>query len=137
MERLRAVTQSDTQLKMRTAAVASAASANKVTPNRKLSRLPARYDSIASLVTSFGHYITLDIYQLQEHPNVGVVYFEQFEPPSDDIDANTYFTGISDTLFNGLNALKAAGVEKVILDISGNRGGYVAAGAIRWVCVDY
>ncbi|KAF7345502.1 hypothetical protein MVEN_01568700 [Mycena venus] len=80
-------------------------------------------------LTSFGHFVTLDIYQLAEHPKVGVVYFEQFEP-SDGTDANTYFNGISDTLFSGLNALKAAGVEKIIVDNSGNRGGFIFAGAI-------
>ncbi|KAJ7236441.1 hypothetical protein B0H12DRAFT_128022 [Mycena haematopus] len=78
---------------------------------------------------SFGHFVTLDIYQLAEHPKVGVVYFEQFEP-SDGTDANDYFNGISDTLFTGLNALKAAGVEKIIVDNSGNRGGFIFAGAI-------
>ncbi|KAJ7777128.1 hypothetical protein B0H16DRAFT_1449266 [Mycena metata] len=80
-------------------------------------------------LTSFGHFVTLDIYQLAEHPKVGVVYFEQFEP-SDGTDANSYFNGISDTLFTGLNALKAAGVEKIIVDNSGNRGGFIFAGAI-------
>ncbi|KAF8211047.1 hypothetical protein K438DRAFT_1959247 [Mycena galopus ATCC 62051] len=80
-------------------------------------------------LTSFGHFVTLDIYQLAEHPKVGVVYFEQFEP-SDGTDANDYFDGISDTLFSGLNALKAAGVEKIIVDNSGNRGGFIFAGAI-------
>ncbi|KAJ6485512.1 hypothetical protein C8R45DRAFT_274789 [Mycena sanguinolenta] len=80
-------------------------------------------------LTSFGHFVTLDIYQLEQHPKVGVVYFEQFEP-SDGTDATTYFNGISDTLFNGLTALKAAGVEKIIVDNSGNRGGFIFAGAI-------
>ncbi|KAJ7303028.1 hypothetical protein DFH08DRAFT_815332 [Mycena albidolilacea] len=79
-------------------------------------------------LTSFGHFVTLDIYQLADHPKVGVVYFQQFEP-SDGTGANTYFNGISDTLFSGLNALKAAGVEKIIVDNSGNRGGFVIAGA--------
>ncbi|KAJ7654576.1 hypothetical protein DFH06DRAFT_1202775 [Mycena polygramma] len=80
-------------------------------------------------LTSFGHFITLDIYQLAEHPKVGVVYFEQFEP-SDGTGSTDYFNGISDTLFSGLNALKAAGVEKIIVDNSGNRGGFIFAGAI-------
>ncbi|KAF8191546.1 hypothetical protein K438DRAFT_1970533 [Mycena galopus ATCC 62051] len=80
-------------------------------------------------LTSFGHFATLEIYQLAEHPKVGVIYFEQFEP-SDGTDANNYFDGISDTLFSGFNALKAAGVEKIIVDNSGNRGGYIFAGAI-------
>ncbi|KAJ7173416.1 hypothetical protein C8R46DRAFT_1215363 [Mycena filopes] len=80
-------------------------------------------------LTSFGHFVTLDIYQLAENPKVGVVYFEQFEP-SDGTGANDYFNGISDTLFTGLNALKAAGVEKIIVDNSGNRGGFIFAGAI-------
>ncbi|KAF7371141.1 hypothetical protein MSAN_00749500 [Mycena sanguinolenta] len=80
-------------------------------------------------LTSFGHFVTLDIYQLEQHPKVGVVYFEQFEP-SDGTDAETYFNGISNTLFSGLTALKAAGVEKIIVDNSGNRGGFIFAGAI-------
>ncbi|KAJ7780121.1 hypothetical protein DFH07DRAFT_1026018 [Mycena maculata] len=80
-------------------------------------------------LTSFGHFITLDIYQLAEHPKVGVVYFEQFEP-STSFNLNTYFRGISETLFTGLTALKKAGVEHVLIDISGNRGGYINAGAI-------
>ncbi|KAJ7591958.1 hypothetical protein C8J56DRAFT_1131343 [Mycena floridula] len=84
---------------------------------------------VAPNLTSFGHFVTLDIYQLQEHPKVGVVYFEQFEP-SDGTDANTYFNGISNTLFTGLTALKAAGVEKILVDNSGNRGGFIFAGAI-------
>ncbi|KAJ7114069.1 hypothetical protein C8R44DRAFT_796240 [Mycena epipterygia] len=79
-------------------------------------------------LTSFGHFVTLDIYQLAEHPKVGVVYFEQFEP-SDGTGANDYFSGISDTLFTGLTALKAAGVEHIIVDNSGNRGGFIFAGA--------
>ncbi|KAJ7483407.1 hypothetical protein FB451DRAFT_1234504 [Mycena latifolia] len=78
---------------------------------------------------SFGHFVTLDIYQLAEHPKVGVVYFEQFEP-SDGTGANDYFNGISDTLFSGLTALKAAGVEHIIVDNSGNRGGFIFGGAI-------
>ena len=49
------------------------------------------------------------------------VYFEQFEP-SDGTDALTYFNEVSSVLFDGLNALKAAGVEKVLVDNSGNRG---------------
>ncbi|KAJ7863154.1 hypothetical protein B0H13DRAFT_2282130 [Mycena leptocephala] len=73
--------------------------------------------------------VTLFNPTLAEHPKVGVVYFEQFEP-SDGTGANDYFNGISDTLFTGLNALKAAGVEKVIVDNSGNRGGFIFAGAI-------
>jgi C-terminal processing protease CtpA/Prc len=80
-------------------------------------------------VTSFGHFVTLDIYQLADNPKVGVVYFQQFEP-SDGTGSNAYFNGISDTLFSGLNALKAAGVEKIIVDNSGNRGGFIFAGAI-------
>ncbi|KAJ7498139.1 hypothetical protein B0H11DRAFT_1998840 [Mycena galericulata] len=80
-------------------------------------------------LTSFGHFVTLDIYQLAEHPKVGVVYWEQFEP-SDGTGANDYFNGISATLFTGLTALKAAGVEHILVDNSGNRGGFIFAGAI-------
>ncbi|KAF7317579.1 hypothetical protein MKEN_00844900 [Mycena kentingensis (nom. inval.)] len=78
---------------------------------------------------TFGHFVTLDIYQLEQHPKVGVVYFEQFAP-SDGTGFQEYFNGISDTLFSGLNALKAAGVEHIIIDNSGNRGGFIFAGAI-------
>ncbi|KAF7309369.1 hypothetical protein MIND_00307600 [Mycena indigotica] len=86
-------------------------------------------NTVQPTLKSFGHFITLDIYQLEQHPNVGVVYFEQFEP-SDDTGFNEYFDGISNTLFSGLTALKAAGVKHVLLDISGNRGGFIFAGAI-------
>ncbi|KAJ6580807.1 hypothetical protein B0H19DRAFT_982374 [Mycena capillaripes] len=102
-------------------------------PVRQAATSSSRLAPVANIVqpnlTSFGHFITLDIYQLAEHPKVGVVYFEQFEP-SDGTGANDYFNGISDTLFSGLNALKAAGVEKIIVDNSGNRGGFIFAGAI-------
>ncbi|KAF8129688.1 hypothetical protein K438DRAFT_1788957 [Mycena galopus ATCC 62051] len=92
-------------------------------------RVPRANNVVQPNLTSFGHFATLEIYQLAEHPKVGVIYFEQFEP-SDGTDANNYFDGISDTLFSGFNALKAAGVEKIIVDNSGNRGGYIFAGAI-------
>ncbi|KAJ7591935.1 hypothetical protein C8J56DRAFT_1046292 [Mycena floridula] len=115
MQRLRAVEKVGiTQDKIRQGAIHQAqAPVNLVAPN----------------LTSFGHFVTLDIYQLQEHPKVGVIYFEQFEP-SDGTDANTYFNGISNTLFTGLTALQAAGVEKILVDNSGNRGGFIFAGAI-------
>lgn len=80
-------------------------------------------------MTSFGRALTLDIYQLEKHPKVGVVYFEQFEP-SVRYDAQTYFENISETLFTGITALKKAGVKHLLIDISGNRGGYIMAGAI-------
>ncbi|KAF8132112.1 hypothetical protein K438DRAFT_1998709 [Mycena galopus ATCC 62051] len=80
-------------------------------------------------LTLFGHFATLEIYQLAEHPKVGVIYIEQFEP-SHGTDAKNYFDGISDTLFSGFNVLKAAGVEKIVVDNSGNLGGYIFAGAI-------
>ncbi|KAJ6465196.1 hypothetical protein C8R47DRAFT_1155284 [Mycena vitilis] len=116
-QRRKGVVAPDSQDPMRTAASLSSArvapSGNIVQPN----------------LTSFGHFITLDIYQLAEHPKVGVVYFEQFEP-SDGTGSTDYFNGISDTLFSGLNALKAAGVQKIIVDNSGNRGGFIFAGAI-------
>ncbi|KAJ7230391.1 hypothetical protein GGX14DRAFT_553873 [Mycena pura] len=80
-------------------------------------------------LTSFGHFLTLDIYQLEKHPKVGVVYFEQFEP-SVRFDYHTYFAEISDTIFTGLTALKRAGVKHILIDISGNRGGYIKVGAI-------
>ncbi|KAJ7114073.1 hypothetical protein C8R44DRAFT_881621 [Mycena epipterygia] len=112
----KAVTPPDTQLPLRTAATAIPADTpetNYVQPN----------------LTSFGHALTLDIYQLEQHPKVGVVYFEQFEP-SIRFDSRTYFEELSDTLFTGLTALKKAGVKHVLIDISGNRGGYIQAGAI-------
>ncbi|KAJ7907684.1 hypothetical protein B0H13DRAFT_689659 [Mycena leptocephala] len=75
-----------------------ASTANYVTPN----------------LTSFGHFVTLDIYQLQDHPKVGVVYFEQF-----DSQDGTSFT--------------QSGVEHILIDISGNRGGLLTAGAtVLW-----
>ncbi|KAJ7053282.1 hypothetical protein C8F01DRAFT_1166942 [Mycena amicta] len=80
-------------------------------------------------LTSFGHITTLDLYQLAEHPTVGVAYFEQFEP-SDGTDFTTYINGISATLFDGFNKLRAAGVKHIIIDNSGNRGGYIYAGAV-------
>ncbi|KAJ7080737.1 hypothetical protein B0H15DRAFT_476215 [Mycena belliarum] len=112
----RAVTAPDTQPRMRTAASASprdTPETNYVQPN----------------LTSFGHFLTLDIYQLRRHPKVGVVYLEQFEP-SVQYDYRAYFEGLSDTLFTGLTALKKAGVKHILIDISGNRGGYINAGAI-------
>ncbi|KAJ7147660.1 hypothetical protein C8R43DRAFT_1010339 [Mycena crocata] len=101
-------------------AVRKAASATKLAPSA---------NPVQPNLTSFGHFVTLDIYQLAEHPKVGVVYFEQFAP-SDGTGFNEYFNGISDTLFAGLTALKAAGVEHVLVDNSGNRGGFIFAGAI-------
>jgi hypothetical protein len=73
-------------------------------------------------VKSVAHFITLEIYQLADHPKVGVVYFKQFIP-SDGTGFDAYINGISATLFTGLTALKTAGVQHVLLDISGNRGG--------------
>ncbi|KAJ7685933.1 hypothetical protein B0H17DRAFT_1204617 [Mycena rosella] len=80
-------------------------------------------------LTSFGHTTTLDVYQLAAHPEVGVVYFEQFEP-SDGTGFTEYINGISATLYTGLTNLKAAGVKHVLIDNSGNRGGYIFAGAV-------
>jgi C-terminal processing protease CtpA/Prc len=73
--------------------------------------------------------LTLDVYQLEKHPKIGVIYLEQFAP-SGHYDSDTYFEEISETLFTGITALKRAGVKHVLLDISGNRGGYIQAGAI-------
>ncbi|KAJ7321641.1 hypothetical protein DFH08DRAFT_753676 [Mycena albidolilacea] len=80
-------------------------------------------------LTSFGHITTLDVYQLAAHPHVGVLYFEQFEP-SDGTDFESYINGISATLYTGLRKLKDAGVKHVLIDNSGNRGGYIYAGAV-------
>ncbi|KAJ7261902.1 hypothetical protein C8J57DRAFT_1513678 [Mycena rebaudengoi] len=94
----KAVTAPDSQDSVRAAAAMTSQSTlqtNYVQPN----------------LVSFGSFVTLDIYQLEDHPN-------------------TYFRGISKTLFAGLTALKKAGVKHVVIDISGNRGGYIAAGAI-------
>ncbi|KAF7314960.1 hypothetical protein MIND_00010000 [Mycena indigotica] len=112
-EKRKAVISPESQDKMRKQASTQRVLANPVQPTLK----------------SFGHFVTLDIYQLAEHPKVGVVYFEQFEP-SDGTGANDYFNGISDTLFTGLSALKAAGVKHILVDNSGNRGGFIFAGAI-------
>ncbi|KAJ7607868.1 hypothetical protein FB45DRAFT_947129 [Roridomyces roridus] len=118
-QRRKAVIPAGSQAAIRKAAASApvappaAPSGNAVTPNLK----------------SFGHFVTLDVYQLAEHPKVGVVYMEQFEP-QDNTTAQDYFDGISDTLFTGLTTLKAAGVEHVLIDQSGNRGGYIFAGAI-------
>ncbi|KAJ7143323.1 hypothetical protein C8R43DRAFT_1199327 [Mycena crocata] len=119
--RRKAVTAPDAPLPIRAAGSAvpqDTPDTNYVQPNRGL--VP---------VISFGHFITLDIYQLKQHPKVGVVYFEQFEPTIR-YDYRAYFDGISDTLFTGLTALKKAGVKHILIDISGNRGGYIMAGAI-------
>ncbi|KAJ7227187.1 hypothetical protein GGX14DRAFT_628700 [Mycena pura] len=115
-ERRKAVIASDDQESVRKAASQHNVVANGSNP-------------VQPTLKSFGHFVTLDIYQLEEHPKVGVVYFEQFEP-QDTTGANDYFNGISDTLFSGLTALKAAGVEHILIDNSGNRGGFIAAGAI-------
>jgi hypothetical protein len=61
---------------------------------------------------------TIDIFRLKKNPKVGVVYMEQFSP-STGITANQYFNGVSDALFQGLTALKAQGVENIIIDQSG------------------
>ncbi|KAJ7493951.1 hypothetical protein FB451DRAFT_450131 [Mycena latifolia] len=80
-------------------------------------------------LTSFGHSVTVDVYQLAAHPEVGVIYFEQFAP-SDGTGFTAYINGISATLYTGLTNLKAAGVKHVLIDNSGNRGGYIFAGAV-------
>lgn len=43
---------------------------------------------------------------------------------------NTAYVSVSDALYTGLTALKNDGVEYLIIDQSGNRGGYINAGAI-------
>ncbi|KAJ6473393.1 hypothetical protein C8R47DRAFT_1076687 [Mycena vitilis] len=112
--RKKGVVRPDNQGPVRNSAAKSvAAPANYVQPN----------------LTSFGHITTLDVYQLAAHPHVGVLYFEQFEP-SDGTDFTTYINGISATLYDGLTKLKAAGVKHVLIDNSGNRGGYIFAGAV-------
>ncbi|KAJ7858085.1 hypothetical protein B0H14DRAFT_3864562 [Mycena olivaceomarginata] len=63
-------------------------------------------------LTSFGHITTLDVYQLAAHPHVGVLYFEQFEPS------------------DGTDFESTRGVKHVLIDNSGNRGGYIYAGAV-------
>lgn len=72
-------------------------------------------------LTSFGHLDTLDIYQLKQHPKVGVAYFEQFEPQEN--LSYDYFTEMSSVIYSAFTALKQAGVEHLLVDISGNRGG--------------
>ncbi|KAJ7795164.1 hypothetical protein B0H14DRAFT_2920828 [Mycena olivaceomarginata] len=88
---------------------------------------PANY--VQPNLASFGHITTLDVYQLAVHPHVGVLYFEQFEP-SDGTDFTTYINSMSSTLFTGLTKLKEAGVKHVLIDNSGNRGGFIFAGAV-------
>ncbi|KAJ7173434.1 hypothetical protein C8R46DRAFT_1215378 [Mycena filopes] len=111
--RRKAVVAPDTQPAIRTAA-STTQKLNYVQPN----------------LTSFGNMYTLDIYQLEAHPKVGVVYFEQFEPAIPHYTEDAYFRDLSKVIFTGLTGLKKAGVKHVLLDISGNRGGYIAAGAI-------
>ncbi|KAJ7909286.1 hypothetical protein B0H13DRAFT_2493250 [Mycena leptocephala] len=91
--------------------------------------LAAPTNNVQPNLTSFGHITTLDLFQLVAHPKVGVLYFEQFEP-SDGTDFTSYINGISSTLFTGLTKLKEAGVKHVLIDNSGNRGGYIYAGAV-------
>ncbi|KAJ7023144.1 hypothetical protein C8F04DRAFT_190724 [Mycena alexandri] len=91
--------------------------------------LAAPANSVQPNLTSFGHITTLDVFQLASHPEVGVLYFEQFEP-SDGTDFNTYIAGIGATLYTGINKLKEAGVKHILIDNSGNRGGYIFAGAV-------
>ncbi|KAF7298350.1 hypothetical protein MKEN_01359600 [Mycena kentingensis (nom. inval.)] len=87
---------------------------------------------IEPTLDSFGHFITLDIYRLADHPEVGVVYFEQFEP-QDDTEELDYLLGFIKTLNTGLASLKQAGVEHILIDVSGNRGGFTAAeGTAIW-----
>ncbi|KAJ6621496.1 hypothetical protein B0H10DRAFT_2188003 [Mycena sp. CBHHK59/15] len=92
-------------------------------------KLASSVNVVQPTLKSFGHFVTLDIYQLADHPKVGVVYFELFEP-TDGTFSTRYYNGISATLFTGLTALKDAGVEYILIDISGNRGGFINAGAI-------
>ncbi|KAJ7777138.1 hypothetical protein B0H16DRAFT_1301503, partial [Mycena metata] len=122
ISRRKAVVAPDTQPAIRAAANANQDTArlNYVQPNC--------LDVV--LVTSFGHILTLDIYQLEKHPKVGVMYLEQFEASYPHYSADTYFKDISNAIFTGLTGLKKAGVEHILLDISGNRGGYIQAGAI-------
>ncbi|KAJ6529630.1 hypothetical protein B0H19DRAFT_1332693 [Mycena capillaripes] len=108
------VVAADTQETIQAAAVATLADAtSSVNPN----------------LTSFGHITFLDIYQLAVHPKNGVVYLEGFLP-RDGTDFQTYMNGLSATLYTGITQLKNAGVKHILIDISGNRGGYVAAGAV-------
>lgn len=60
---------------------------------------------------------------------VGVLYIEQFSP-GNGLNYRAYFDGVSDALHKGLSDLKKDGVEYLIIDQSGNRGGYIFAGAI-------
>ncbi|KAJ6623295.1 hypothetical protein B0H10DRAFT_2213682 [Mycena sp. CBHHK59/15] len=115
MSRRKAVVRPDNQGPVRTAGAEN--------------KLAGRVNYAQPNLTSFGHITTLDIYQLKDHPKVGVVYFEQFEP-SDGTSFFDYINGMSATLFTGLAALKAAGVKHILIDNSGNRGGYIYAGAV-------
>lgn len=54
---------------------------------------------------------------------------QRFEP-SDGTTYQEYFAGVSEALYTGLTGLKAAGVKHILIEQSGNRGGYINAGAI-------
>lgn len=55
--------------------------------------------------------------------------FNRFEP-SDATTSSQYFSGLSSALYTGITQLKAAGVQHILIDQSGNRGGYIRGGAI-------
>lgn len=50
--------------------------------------------------------------------------------PSDGTTSTAYFNGYSSALYTGITQFKAAGVKHILIDQSGNRGGYIYAGAI-------
>ncbi|KAJ6549972.1 hypothetical protein B0H19DRAFT_185107 [Mycena capillaripes] len=85
-------------------------------PPRRVSRPRRTTCSPTVLLTS------LDVYQLAAHPQVGVLYFGQFEP-SDKRDFDTYINGISATIFDDFTKLETAGVKHILTDDSGNHGG--------------
>jgi len=70
-----------------------------------------------------------DLYQLKESPETAVLYMQQFEPSTGE-DFPQYTKEYTVGLFTGLTALKEKGVKHLIIETSGNRGGYIAAGAI-------
>ncbi|KAF7309392.1 hypothetical protein MIND_00310000 [Mycena indigotica] len=119
VEPRQSLVQADAQTEIRAAAG---------TENEKTSRT----NFVQPHLTSYGHFITLDIYRLKRHPKVGVVYVEQFKP-SIEYNYRDYFRQLSNVIYSGLTSLKKAGVQHVLIDISGNRGGYINAGGImQW-----
>ncbi|KAJ6621482.1 hypothetical protein B0H10DRAFT_1945299 [Mycena sp. CBHHK59/15] len=65
----------------------------------------------------------------QDTPQTNMFSPIHFEP-SVRYDSLTYLRGISETLFTGLTLLRKRSVKHILLDIFGNRGGYIEARTI-------